>query len=290
MPMTAQPDSFAIRSLLRRPPLTAERERQLLVACRTGGGDALRQHALAELAHCHSKLVQAVARQFQRPDLTDADLLEAGHRGMQAAVDEFDPRGSDTRLCGYAVGWIRQYIEDYIERQPECSAAFDALRQLAIAAPRLFAEARRACRRECVEASERELCARVAARMGLAPDQVERWRRSKRRSRDGGDAADPDAIGPSFADAKLRPRVTALSQDILGVRERKVFLARCMTDPSRVRRRESLAAELGVSRERIYQLEVSAKRKIAVALAQKALPAVLDPPNPRALRCAVTVS
>ena len=71
---------------------------------------------------------------------------------------------------------------------------------------------------------------------------------------------------------------------------RTVFLARCMTDPSRVRRRESLAAELGVSRERIYQLEVSAKRKIAVALAQKALPAVLDPPNPRALRCAVTVS
>jgi DNA-directed RNA polymerase sigma subunit (sigma70/sigma32) len=65
-----------------------------------------------------------------------------------------------------------------------------------------------------------------------------------------------------------------LTKEILGERERKVFLTRCLTSDEEPRHRDSLAAEFGVTPERIYQLEISAKRKIAAALAQDGL---LDP-------------
>jgi DNA-directed RNA polymerase sigma subunit (sigma70/sigma32) len=74
--------------------------------------------------------------------------------------------------------------------------------------------------------------------------------------------------------AKLRRRVAALTEEVLGERERKVFLARCLATEEGPRHRESLAAELGVTRERVYQLEISAKRKIAAALAHDGL---IDP-------------
>ena len=74
-----------------------------------------------------------------------------------------------------------------------------------------------------------------------------------------------DAVIPRLDHAKLRRRVTGLAQELLGERERIVFLARCVSDPRGTPQR--LAMELGVTRERIFQLEVSAKRKIAAALA-----------------------
>jgi DNA-directed RNA polymerase sigma subunit (sigma70/sigma32) len=57
----------------------------------------------------------------------------------------------------------------------------------------------------------------------------------------------------------------------LGDRERRVFFARCMNDDEEPVHLETLAMELGVTRERIHQLELSARRKIAVALARDGL-------------------
>jgi DNA-directed RNA polymerase sigma subunit (sigma70/sigma32) len=74
--------------------------------------------------------------------------------------------------------------------------------------------------------------------------------------------------------AKLRDRILALAGEVLGERERKVFMARCMTEEDGVVHLQSLAAELGVTRERVHQLEASAKRKIAIALTNDGL---LDP-------------
>jgi DNA-directed RNA polymerase sigma subunit (sigma70/sigma32) len=76
----------------------------------------------------------------------------------------------------------------------------------------------------------------------------------------------------------LRRRMLALSEEILGARERTVFVARCVARGRRVRRVESLARELGVTPERICELEFSARRKIAAALARDGLvaPALLE--------------
>ena len=69
--------------------------------------------------------------------------------------------------------------------------------------------------------------------------------------------------------AKARKRIMALVQEILGERERDVFLARCMGDSDEVAHLETLAKRFGVTRERVCQLEASAKRKISAALAQE---------------------
>ena len=84
-----------------------------------------------------------------------------------------------------------------------------------------------------------------------------------------------DAVSPEddvilrLDHAKARKRIVTLAQEILGERERIVFLSRCMTDSDEVVHLDSLAEQFGVTRERVYQLEASAKRKIAVALTQE---------------------
>src|SRR5262249_36494703 len=148
MTVTDPNNTLAIRSLLRRPSLTAERERSLLKAC-SSSDDAGRQPARSELWQNHSKLAVAVARQYQRPDVPLADLVAAGQRGLYAAIDNYDPDKDETRLANYAIGWIRRYIQDYVEKRAGGSddTGSPAQIQLLRSASRLFADARRACER-----------------------------------------------------------------------------------------------------------------------------------------------
>jgi RNA polymerase sigma factor (sigma-70 family) len=290
MTVTAQAETPAIRSLLRRPTLTVERERHLLRTCRASLSEKARLQALSELWESHSKLVVAIARQFRHPDLEMTDLVGAGHLGMQAAIEGFDPDRFGTRLSTYAIRWIRHYIRDYISRHafPKRSLGSPAHRQLIRTTGRLFAEARRSCQREGIAASNDELCARVGARIGLPGDEVAQCLKLAR-----GDALRidiPDADTRSIQDglatpiqppedatihrldhAKLRRRTLVLAEQILGERERMVFLARCMANEGPAAHPESLAARLGVTRDRVHQLEASARRKIAVALAHDGL-------------------
>lgn len=293
--MTTHAETPATRSLLGRPNLTVERERHLLRTCRSGQNETARQQALSELWESHSKLVVAIARQFRRPDLEMTDLVGAGHLGMHAAIEGFDPDRFESRLSTYAVPWIRHSIQDYIRRHafPVRPPASSAHRQLFRTTGRLFAEARRSCHREGIAASDSELCARVGARIGLSGDEVAQSLRLARGESMSFDAPNDDmrsieaglathAPSPeeatihSLDHAKLRRRIMVLTQEVLGDRERHVFLARCMTSEDTATHLESLAAQLGVTRERVHQLETSARRKIAVALTHDGL---LDPPD-----------
>jgi RNA polymerase sigma factor (sigma-70 family) len=276
-------DTLAVRSLLRRPGLTAERERGLLLAYRSSTDDSGRQPAMSELGNSHSKLVVAVARQYQQPDLPMADLVGAGQRGLLAAIDNYDPDKQKVRLANYAIGWIRHSIQDHIARRTGVADAADSLAQIQLlrSASRLFADARRACQREGIAATDGELRARVAARVGLTSDEVARFM----------PVPQPEAAPVGQGDAAaLRQRIVALSEEILGERERIVFLARCLAERRNMRRYESLASELGVTRERVFELEGSARQKIAAALARGGLlqaAAVLkDPPKRRRRRVA----
>ena len=53
---------------------------------------------------------------------------------------------------------------------------------------------------------------------------------------------------------------------ILGARERDVFLARRDTRPDDIAALHQLASRLGISADRVYELEASARRKLARAL------------------------
>jgi RNA polymerase sigma-32 factor len=281
----------AIRSQVNRASLTLERERQLLGIVRTSTEELTRESALIELWESHSKLVVAIANRYRHAGIDLLDLIGAGHLGLHAAIARFAPERFDSRLSTYAIGWIRWTIQDYIRRNsgPVRLPASTAHRRLFQMSARLLADARRSCHRERVEATEAELCARVGRRIGLSADEVAR---SMNLLQGGAlslhGAGSDDASAPKLADiladdsaspeeavivrldhAKARRRIVALSHEILGERERAVFLARCMTGGGDIVHLDALAKVFGVSPERIYQLEASAKRKIATALARE---------------------
>ncbi len=282
---------LAIRAQLNWSNLTAERERQLLRICQNSTDADERQAALIDLWESHSKLVIAIASRYRQSNIELADLIGAGHLGLHASIARFDAERFEGRLANYAIGWIRWHIQDYIRRNaaPVRLPATTAHRQLAQMAGRLFADARRSCQREQVEATDAELCARIGRRIGMAADEVARSIRlisggavslHTHVIQDGSTRSLEDTIPTETATpeedvilrldhAKARKRIIALTQEILGEREREVFLARCMADADDVAHHETLAKRFGVTRERICQLEASAKRKISTALAQE---------------------
>jgi hypothetical protein len=124
---------------------------------------------------------------------------------------------------------------------------------------RVLADAREACRREGVAATRRELLMRVSKRVALPPTEVPRG---------SGGAIRRDGMTASTGSGARRPRdpVSRLAAMILGVREREVFLARRVARPDDVDALHELAACLGISAERVYELEASARRKLTRAL------------------------
>jgi hypothetical protein len=125
---------------------------------------------------------------------------------------------------------------------------------------RLLADARDACLREAVPATRRELLIRVANRVGVSPAEVVRGLRGTLRHVDV--VAAPARPGAR----RLRDRVLRLAATILGERERAVFLARRAARPDDMAALHELASSLGLSVERVYELEASARRKLATAL------------------------
>ena len=281
---------LVIRAQLNWSNLTAERERQLLRICQTDSDNRARQAALTDLWESHSKLVVAIASRYRQPNIELADLLGAGHLGLHAAIARFDAERFEGRLANYAIGWIRWHIQDYIRRNaaPVRLPATTAHRQLAQMAGRLFADARRSCHRESVEATEAELCARIGQRIGLAGDEVAR----SIRLISGGavslhtQVTRPAPRGtwrtPSRTD-DARPKRTSscgsttprrASASWLWCRRSWASGSGSVPRPLHGRRRrdrasETLARHFGVTRERVCQLEASAKRKITTALAQE---------------------
>ena len=270
----------ARRVAAREQRLTPTQERALLWTIRHGSDDPTRQRAQSELWAAYHGLVSAVANRHRRSGIEISDLIGVGQLGLHAAIVRFDPNRFAGRLSTYAVPWIRWYIQDHISRNtgPVRLPSTTAHRQLARWGTRLFDDARRDCQRERVPATEMELCTRVGRRVGMPADEVARSRLTHRGAtvavdtlstfgtETDDDRTSEDATIRRLDHEKLRRRVLALADSVLGERERAVFLARCMTGDRPIVQLDALATRFGVSRERIYQLEGSARRKIVTAL------------------------
>jgi RNA polymerase sigma-32 factor len=270
--------------IFQSPNLDEARERELLVRVRTSTNPAESRAALTELWMSHGKLVAAIAAKYRRADVDPDDLIHAGHLGLHTAITRFDT-SRETRLSAYASGWIRWYITDYIRRNsgPVRLPESKAHRQLAQCGPRLMIEARKACEREGVDPSDSELHTRVARRLGLTADDVAHGLRlllGARMSLHGRDddheaqtdlrddaAPTADDIHERMDHDRLRTLIRTLANEVLGDRERAIFLARSMADNDQVPSLETFAQRFSVSTSRVHQIEISARRKIAASLA-----------------------
>jgi RNA polymerase sigma-32 factor len=266
------------------PNLDPARERDLLARARSTTPNTDSRAALTELWMSHGKLVASIASKYRRADVDFDDLINAGHLGLHTAIMRFDTKQFDGRLSSYAMAWIRWYITDYIRRNatPVRLPESKGHRQLAQSGARLLAEARKACQREGIDATDSELHERIGRRVGLSADEVAHGLRLLQGARKSLHAEEDDEADPGLRDHaaptadelheridhdRLRIRIRALVNEILGERERALFMARSMATSDDVPSLDAFAERFGISVTRVHQIEISARRKIAVALA-----------------------
>lgn len=100
-----------VRAAMDAPFLEREEERHLAELWK-------HQHderALHRLAYAHMRLVISIASRFRHYGLSMADMVQEGHVGLLEAAARFEP-DREVRFSTYATWWIRASIQDYILR------------------------------------------------------------------------------------------------------------------------------------------------------------------------------
>jgi len=235
--------------------------------------------AAYQLVTSHLRLVAKIAMRYRGYGLPIGDIVSEGNIGLMHAVKRFDPdRG--VRLATYAMWWIRATIQDYILR------SWSLVKVAANASQKkLFFKLRRA--KSAISALQDG---------DLRPDQVELIAgRLKVAERDvidmnrrlHGDVSlnapvhDEDEAGQALdwlvdsaptqeitlaeeQETAQRHRVLNNAIAKLNPRERRILAARWLTDePATL---EELAAEHGVSSERVRQIEQRGLQKVKAAM------------------------
>ena len=260
-----------IGAVNRLPMLTADQESDL--------GRRLRDHndldAARDLILSHLRLVVSIARQYLGYGLAHADLIQEGNIGLMKAVRRFDPdRG--VRLVSFAVHWIRAEIHEYVVRNWRLVKIATTKAQR-----KLFFNLRRM--RPDGHSLAPDQMADIARELDVRPEDVAEM--EVRLS--GGDVAldapsdDEDRYAPSdwLADEAQEPvqvlerrsmdalQGEGLEQALssLDARSQHIVRARWLADDGGATLHE-LAAEYGISAERVRQVEAAALKKLRVAL------------------------
>lgn len=90
-----------------------DREEMARLWQRIRKGDRQAKHRMMEM---NLRLVVPTAKRFQRPGMELMDLIEEGNLGLMQAIEKFEPQ-KGYRFSTYAIYWIEQYIRKYIEEQ-----------------------------------------------------------------------------------------------------------------------------------------------------------------------------
>ena len=106
VPVSAGDDDIRqyISEIRQYPRLTPEQERELARLCAQGDEDAIRQ-----MVNCNLRLVVSVAREYAGRGVPLLDLIQEGSIGLLAAAKKFDYT-MDYRFSTYATKWIRQGV------------------------------------------------------------------------------------------------------------------------------------------------------------------------------------
>lgn len=262
-----------IGSVNRLPMLTEQEELALATRLKEHGDlDAARQ-----LVMSHLRLVVSIARGYLGYGLPHADLIQEGNIGLMKAVKRFDPdRG--VRLVSFAIHWIKAEIHEFIVRN------WRLVKIATTKAQRKLFFNLRSLKQDASTLNREEVHA-IATRLGVKPEEVvEMETRLCGREiplETGGDDEDehfapiaylPDPHAePSTAleeaqYARLQDEGLRQALDSLDARSRDIVERRWLREGDTATLHE-LAAEYGVSAERIRQIETRAMQKMRVLLA-----------------------
>jgi RNA polymerase primary sigma factor len=226
------------------------------------------ERAREALTTANLRLVVSEAKRHRDRGVAFEDLIQEGNLGLLRAVEKFDYT-LGYKFSTYATWWIRQSIVRAIADQSRTIRlpvhVYEALRIINRAKNRLVHELGR-------EPSSEE----VAAEIGVSPNQVRDLLAASRRTMsldkpvfEDGDAALADLVEDRIAVAPADEAVrSSVRDDVahllshLDIREQRVLAGRFGLAGQKAKTLLALSEELGLSRERVRQIEAKAIEKL----------------------------
>jgi len=272
---------------IRRFPMLEPQEEYMLARSWREHGD---REAAHKLVTSHLRLVAKIAMGYRGYGLPISEVVSEGNVGLMQAVKRFEPE-KGFRLATYAMWWIKAAIQEYILRSWSLVKMGTTANQ-----KKLFFNLRKA--KSKISALEEgdlrpDQVKIIAKRLGVTEQDVVDMNRRlggdaslNAPIRDDGEAGEwmdwlvdnapsQEKILAESEESDNRHKALISALDVLNDREKRIFQARRLADDPITL--EDLAAEFGVSRERVRQIEVRAFEKVQKAVKNQV--AVMEQPK-----------
>jgi RNA polymerase sigma-32 factor len=279
MRVTADLDRQFVKAAMSAPYLERDEEHDLAVRWKEGRDEV----ALHRLTSAHMRLVISVAGRFRHYGLSMPDLIQEGHIGLLEAAARFDPE-REVRFSTYATWWIRASVQDHVLRNWSIVRGGTSSSQKA-----LFFNLRR-LRAQLTRGGEERIDpavhGRIAEAIGVSvadvammdarlsgPDQS--LNAPLTSDGDSGDRMDfladtsplQDEVVGEDMDRARRVNWLRDALKVLSEREMNILRERRLNEESKTL--ESLGDSLGISKERVRQIENRALAKLKAELVRR---------------------
>ena len=259
-----------LREIGRVKLLTPKEEITLAQRIRRGDKKAREQMITANL-----RLVVKIARDYEGLGLPLLDLVNEGNIGLMKGVERFDPR-KGAKLSTYASLWIKQAIRRALSNQSKTIRlpvhVFDKMTHIR----RVEVKLRETLDREPTDEE-------VADEFGLNPQRIRQYREASRTPVSLDSPIGPEdstSISEHVTDANaaapfdeiVKHNDNELVKEVLATldaRESRILAMRFGLDNGRPKTLEQVGARLGVTRERIRQIQEQALQKMRVKIEKR---------------------
>lgn len=249
-------------------PILSEEEETGLARRLWNHGDI---EAAQKLILSHLRFVVAIARGYKGYGLPQADLIQEGNIGLMKAVKRFDPERG-VRLVSFAVHWIKAEIHEFIMRNWRLVKIATTKQQR-----KLFFNLR--SMKQGLDTMNPQEVEAMATQLGVKSEEVVEMEKRFNGSDISleplsdeeddtfspisylTDGAEPSQILENVQITQLREHSLQQSLECLDDRSRHIIEARWLREKDSATLHD-LAAELGVSAERVRQIEAKALQKM----------------------------
>jgi RNA polymerase primary sigma factor len=255
-----------LKEIARYPPLNHEQEIEL--AARIHGGD---EDAVREMVESNLRFVVAYAKRYRNPNVPFLDLIHEGNLGLIQAAKKYDPsnEGHDVKFITYAVWWIRQAI---LHALAEHAGSFRLPQKQANTLYRMERIRSLLAERFARAPTDKEL----SEELGITVEDVRVLTRASRSSLSLNEPVDSEGnseLGdlleqtglPDTDELLLRESFSRALRDALAelpARERKVLELRFGLFDDQPKTLREIGEVMGLSRERVRQIESRALNKL----------------------------